>query len=314
MNRIMVRTVTIWLLLLIAIPIRSTEADSLKTDIQLRTRLERNNVPLNREVVYHVELSWRGQLSRYHISNITEPVVSNLKLRGSGSSNRFYTDKEGNPRSVKRITYYFTPLAIGMAYIDGITIQYEDQLTNQKESLQAQRIGVKIVDAVPEADSTSDYVKRFLLGLIALFILIVIFFVFRYFRVRRQEQKDEQAMPTLEDKYLQKLRTDLDLNRDDSGEALAKLTRNFNHYLRDRFELPPGASSFDEIGRVCRQQGLPDDLLQKLEKLYQRAELSKFAGEAISASENQLYFDTIELVLKHFNNQDQSASTSPPDG
>ena len=60
--------------------------DSLKTDILLRTYIESEQVPLNREVVYNVELRWQGDLSKYKIGAILEPAVNNLTTRGSGSS------------------------------------------------------------------------------------------------------------------------------------------------------------------------------------------------------------------------------------
>ena len=97
----------VFILLLLA-SVTLYAADSTASKITLHTYLEQNKVPQNKEVVYHVELSWEGELQRYHISQISTPVLTNLTLRGSGSSNRFFTDEQGKPHSLKRISYYLT--------------------------------------------------------------------------------------------------------------------------------------------------------------------------------------------------------------
>ena len=107
--------------------------DSLESEIRLRTYVESENIPLNREVVYHIELRWQGDLSRYRISEIVEPAVTNLVTRGSGSSNKVRTSANGELISIKEITFYFRPLEMGMAYIDGVIIRYNDTLKDKEE-------------------------------------------------------------------------------------------------------------------------------------------------------------------------------------
>ena len=72
-----------------------SSTDSIKSDIRLRTFVENEQVPLNCEVVFHVELEWKGDLNKYKISEFPEPVVSNLTMRGSGSSNKVNSTPQG---------------------------------------------------------------------------------------------------------------------------------------------------------------------------------------------------------------------------
>ena len=131
--------------------------DTGQSEIQLRTYIEQENIPLNREVIFHIELSWPGDLSRYKISEIVEPTVTNLTTRGSGSSNKVRTDGDGKLKSIKEITFYFRPLEMGMAYIDGVIINYQDTATQKDESLISSRIGVKIIEPLPEpSQNTAD--------------------------------------------------------------------------------------------------------------------------------------------------------------
>ena len=68
--------------------IAQTTTDSVKSDITLRTFVEKESVPLNREAVYIVQLSWTGELGRYKINQVLDPDLTNLTVRGTGSSNK----------------------------------------------------------------------------------------------------------------------------------------------------------------------------------------------------------------------------------
>ncbi len=274
-------------------------ADSLQTQIQLRTFLEQEEVPLNREVVYQVELSWQGQLNRYHIQKIGEPTVSNLKLRGSGSSNRFFVDSTEQPRSLKRITYYFTPQEIGMAYIDGVTIQYEDTKLNQHESLLSQRVGVKIAEPLPEPGQGMSLGQIVVLALVFLFLITLAYFIWRYFKIRKEEQQaeDETAGVSLEDNYLSELKNTVQLNSGSADRQFEALSAILFRYLKERFQLS-GAALSAEIEQKIQKYLPGDEIGVKLKTMLERSELSKFARESVSETELHMFYDTTELFLQ----------------
>lgn len=267
------------------------------TDIQLKTYLEQDQVPQNREVIYHVELSWSGELSRYHISEIGEPVVTNLKLRGSGSANRFFADSLGNPISIKRFTYYFTPQSMGMAYIDGVIIKYEDQLLSQNETLLAQRLGVKIIEPLADTQNKWDVGTMVIILTVILFLMVLAYFVTRYFKQRKlNEEKDKVIPKTLEEKYLEMLKSNIELNTENRRESLNALVKLFKSFMIERFKWSDSPTLGIITGKLEREQ-VASDVVEKLKNLFERNELSKFAGEEISPHELHLYYDTIELVI-----------------
>ena len=278
-------------------------ADSMDSNIQLRTFLEKDNVPLNGEVIYHFELSWVGELNRYHILKAGDPVVTNLKLRGSGSSNRFYNDESGKPRSVKRITYYFTPLAMGMAYIDGVVIQYEDKLLNQKETLSAQRIGVKIIEPLPGTDAGLNVSDMIIIVLAVLFIALVVYFTCRYFQQRKLNLAEQEIKPvTIEEKYIDILKNTINPADEPVGENLIALFKLLRDYLSEKYQLN-GSLTFNTIkNKLLDEEHIEPDLINKIQSLYEKAELSKFAGEEISINEFHLFYDTVEILLNRFKN------------
>ena len=295
------RVVIALLVLISGLFAQQNQADSVQAHIQLRTYLDSNQVPLNREVVYHVELSWKGQLQRYHIQKIGEPVLTNLKLRGSGSANRFYTDKDGSPHSVKRITYYLKPLELGMAYIDGVTIQYEDTQLHQSGSLLSQRLSVQITEPLPEPGKGSHWTQTVVLALVIIFLLVLAYFIYRYFKIRKQsEQAKPEPQKSLEEQYLDLIKNDIRLNDDQPDEQFAALLRLFNHYLKEKFALE-AVVSFSVLHPVLEPQLNDPSLLTRLKEVYDRAELVKFAGEPVNSGELHIFYDTIELTLQHLN-------------
>ncbi len=179
--------------ILMTIPCAQPVSDSLRSDIQLRTFIESDNVPLNREVVYHVELRWQGDLNKYQVKEIQEPALINLSTRGSGSSNKVHTTPGGDVQSVKRITFYLIPGEIGMSYIDGLTIRYTDSASGKDASLISSRIGIKIVEPVPEPGS-SPWIDFLMWGV----ILIVVAGGFLYIFNRYQKNKEAERIKNCE--------------------------------------------------------------------------------------------------------------------
>ncbi|RLD14339.1 hypothetical protein DRI50_05560 [candidate division KSB1 bacterium] len=284
---------------------QSAAPDSVDSEIQLRTYLAKDAVPLNKEVVYYVELSWQGELNRYHILDISDPVLTNLKLRGSGSANRFYLDKNKHPHSVKKITFYFTPLEMGMAYIDGITIKYEDTATNQTGRLISERLPVKILEPVDQPGKGLDLGKILIIGLVLLFLFVVLFSIARYFQKTKDAAQPQEENLTPEETALKELRENIQLSRDLPEKKFEKLQQLFNSYLKERFGLPSG-SEFHEIKIILEANGIGDGLIQKLKDFFERGELVKFAGEPVSESELHIFLDTVELILNEMNKRNIS--------
>ena len=292
----------IWILVSLMFA-QSSDRDSLQSEIRLRTYLEKDQVPLNQEVVFNVELSWIGEIGRYRILELSEPVLTNLKLRGSGSANRFYRDENKRPHAIKSITFYFTPLEMGMAYIDGITIKYQDTQTGKSGRLISQRIGVEITEPVDRPGEKFNAVKLIVFALIAAFLALVLFSLKRYFEQKKQQELLTEPQKTLEEEFLEKLKNNVELSKNLPEKKFNDLVELLIHYFRRRFELPLG-SEFFEIRLALEKVGVSQEILSKLEQLFERAELVKFAGEPVNEGELHFFIDTTELLLTEMNKKD----------
>jgi hypothetical protein len=288
----------------ISLSFAQSVSDTLNSEIKLRTYIESENVPLNREVVYHIELRWQGELGRYKISDALVPAITNLTNRGSGSSNKVQTGPDGNLISVKEITYYFKPLEIGMAYIDGVTIRYTDQVNNNDESLISSRIGVKIIEPLPEP-SDNYILSEILIGLFIFILIGMVIYMYIHYRKKKKEAEElalSEIKETVEEKYLRLLKETIHINTDNVKDSLNDLTHLLNGYLSERYHFPVSNLSLDDLMDVMNEKDLSEENLSRIKDYFSKANLVKFAGESVEDSEFHRLYDTIELFLENQKN------------
>jgi hypothetical protein len=266
------------------------------TQINLNTYVEKSKIPLNRSVVLRIELSWKGELSRYQIEPVTQPILTNLLLEGSGSENRLETQEDGSFRAVKSITYRFHPLEMGMAYIDGMTIKYIDKNTGVEEKLSSQRIMVEVEEPLPEPDK-SKFQSTFYLILLIIFFTITGYFIFLYFRKRRDSRISDVPVISLPESYLNILAQEVDPKGTNLDEMITRLTRIFKEYLDKDFGLHTKEKSTKEI--VEQLQNLDIDEMDKnnLQNVFEKLDVIKFTGNVIDPNDFSNIYGTIETFL-----------------
>ena len=288
-------------LLLVTALSANPEPDSVRSDILLRTFIESDNVPLNREVIYYVELRWQGDLNKYQIKEIQEPALTNLTIRGSGSSNKVNALPDGNMQSIKRITFYLIPVEIGMSYIDGMTIRYTNTASGQDESLISSRIGVKIIEPLDEPGS-SPLVSILVWGLVIIIIVGSIIYFFLKFQKRKDAERlraDAEDVETTEQKYLRLLRETIQFESDNIKESLSDLSHLLTGYFTEKYNLPAGGISTGNLLEILQEKDLSEETFARIKDFYPRADMVKFAAEKVNISEFHRLYDTVELVIEN---------------
>ncbi len=276
-----------------------TAADSSRQgvhQIQLRTYVEESRVPLNRPVIFHLEVSWLGDLSDYQIDLTTQPILTNLLLEGSGAENRLEPLPNGEHRAVKSITYRFKPLEMGMAYIDGLVVKYTDRVTGQENELKSQRIMIEITEPVDEAGS--GHGKAIIYSvLLLLFFALLLYGVVMYFRKRKEASSPEAPVISIPEKFLTRLSQEVDPRGTNLAEMTQRLSRIFREYLDQDFGIPARELSTRELLRELEKLGLEDSELTKLKDVLQRLDLIKFAGKNVDPAEFTGIYGAIENFL-----------------
>ncbi len=282
---------------LFAQSVDSTQTESPRPQqINLRTYVESSRVPLNRPVIFHIELSWLGDLNQYQIEPLEQPILTNLLLEGSGSENRIEPLENGEVRAVKAITYRLKPLEMGMAYIDGIVVKYINQETGEENQLTSQRVMVEIVDPIPEPGG-GPWKSLLYIILFTLFFGVVGYFLIMFFRKRRQTVQEQPVVP-LPEEYLNRLAQEVDPRGTNLNEMVDRLARIFRNYLDQEFHIRARESSTSEIIEKLRQTDLEDQDLVSLHRALERLDVIRFAQRPVDPNEFSQIYGVIEMFLR----------------
>jgi hypothetical protein len=267
-------------------------------------------VPANGNVILHIEVSWPGKLNQYQIEPVTQPILTNLLLEGSGSENRLITSDDGEMLSLKAITYRLRPLEMGMAYIDGIVIKYIDRINNQEDNLSSQRIMVEVTEPVPE-NGANGFKPIVYIILLIIFFGIMVYFIIAYFRKKKRISLEESPSVSIAEQFLQQLSQKVDPRGTNLDEMTIRLSRIFREYIYQDFNVPGKELSTNEILSRLKDLKLDENDVEKLSQVFQKLDEIKFTGKLVDPNEFTAVYGTIEDFLlrrkQHFDSTRYSA-------
>lgn len=273
-------------------PLASTTAP---ISVSLSASIDPKTVPLNRTVLLKIEISWEGHLDQVAIGQVTEPVLSNLEILGTTASNRVLALASGQ-RAIKEVAYTLKPKALGMAYVEPVTLSYEDRSSQKVENLKTQRLSVEVVNAVPEEQAGPPGWIIWLLGGVLLVLAAAgLGWIWR----RAQDRVPVQGKPVrlLEESYLEELRDDGGPQPASTAEGFAKVSRLLRRYLTARYGLAGLELTTEELVAELPQSGVPEDLVTRCATLLTTADVVKFSGQEVPPAEFQLAYTTVETLL-----------------
>jgi hypothetical protein len=269
------------------------------TGVSLSASVEPKRVPLNRTAELTVRLTWEGALDSLMISEVEEPVLSNLEITGTSTSNRV-EGTAGGSKSVKEIAYTFRPKSLGMGYIDSIRVAYEDLRSGVVHQLRTQRLSVEVVDPLPETGGRS----RLWLwaALIVCFAAGVLGGAAFFLKSRARKPHEAAPVPKpAEETFLESLKVSIgpgDPGSGNSREAFAPLSKLFRQYLSEKFKIAGLEATTQELIHALRQSGVEDGLLRKCKAFFEKADVIKFSGQKASQAEFDDAYTTVESVLE----------------
>ncbi|MCB9087705.1 MAG: hypothetical protein H6628_05295 [Calditrichae bacterium] len=262
------------------------------TDIEFKSYIEESRVPANRQVVFHLELSWTGDMKRYQFTRIPQPVLTNLLLEMSSSSNKLETLPSGQTRSIKRISYQLSPLEMGMAYIDAVEVAYRDILTGEDSRLFSQRMEIKIIE--PVAEGRSKLEALIYVVLLILFSGTIAYFLILYVRKRKDNRSLEHTETSPAERYHDRLAREIDPKGANLSEMTGRMSKLFREYLAEDFQIRTTESNVDAILERLQSAGVEAADIRKLTELFRKLDVIKFAGSSVDPAEFSLLCRTIE--------------------
>jgi len=282
----------------ICLPFFTVSADTLSVQgglISLRAYVESGQVPLNRNVVFNLELSWNGDMSRYQITDIPQPILTNLLMEGSGSTNRLET-VDGQLRSTKMISYKLRPVEEGMAYIDGLEVNYIDTQSRSASKLESQRVMVEILEPVSEGGAVvSSLIYWILLGI---FLTTIVYFIMVFLKKRRARADGETAeILTPEQSVLKKISQEIDPKGSNLNDMVLRLSGLFVTYLGEKIEGIDSSNTADDLLKALTESELQLSKSASLKEALNDIDLVRFAGKKLQPHEFSAIYNEIESFL-----------------
>lgn len=274
----------------------TSNSQALEGRIKASARVSPKEVPQNRTVTYTVEISWLGDLDRFEIEKLENPVLTNLEIVGNASSN-WVGELDGVIQAIKTYEYTLKPLALGMAYVDGLIVEYKDNEFDKNHRLVTNRLEVKVVDPIIER-SSGIFV---LTGGIVLGLMAISAGGFYFIKRKKQKQAEErlraiESIP-VEEKYFSELGQKVDIQKGDISESFSVLSKIFRRYLSERYGISALEITSREIINELKTSTVTEKMLEEVEELLNSCDVAKFSGGFSERASLQRAYTLFEDIL-----------------
>ncbi|MDZ7264281.1 MAG: hypothetical protein ONB16_06830 [candidate division KSB1 bacterium] len=270
----------------------------LDSRIKVAATIDRKEVPLNRTVLLTVSLEWTGDLKRYQIGELENPILENLEIVTTSAADRRLSEA-GIAKAAKIYEFILKPKAIGMGYIEPVIVKYVDNETGDAHSLITGRLSVKVIDPVAEPGSRSTLVRYLLLLLLLLVVGAgLLYFWWRRRAARIQAAAEAVKIVPLEEEYLAKLRTTINLkaSEDQLREGFWLLSRLVREYLSKKYQIPALESTSEKIVADLTALAVDEKLVSQTQEILNVSDVAKFAGTVGNRSELERIYTLVEMM------------------
>ena len=268
------------LIFLLSLP-ANCQADSIRAKIELKSSVDRSEVPFNQKVTFIVEASWEGEQDRFSITPVTPPECENFEILGSSSLNQTKIE-EGKTKSLKIFKFTLEPTQSGSGRIGSAQLSYIDNLTQDSSSLSTQPINVQITPPIEEKGPN----YKTILIIVVLLVLIYVILSARRKTKRIEIAKEKETKGTLseekslEDKTLKKLEAISGRIQEEELDGFSSdVYRLITSYLEAKYQIVTSGKTTDDIIRSLSSLNLSSERMSILKKILTTCDLAKFAGE-----------------------------------
>lgn len=263
--------------------------------VSISTRVEPNRVPLNRMLTYSVQISWEGSLDDIEMGDVEDPVLSNFDIVGTSSANRVMGTPEGR-KAIKEIAYTLQPKTLGMGYVESVAVSYMNTRDGKTHYLKTERVAVEVISPVSEKNEKNPLWILVTAG--GLFIVGLLSFLSVRRRRLKSNEKEEEIRKVIEEDFLEKLKTSVNLKEKNKRETFSVLTKLFRRYLSEKYHISALEATTEELIKILTEEDLDESLIRKCETLFNKADVVKFSGQDASQAELDEAYTTVETILE----------------
>lgn len=259
------------------------QIDSIQAKIELKSLVDRSEIPFNQRLTFTVEASWEGEQDRFSITPVGPPECENFEILGTSSLNETKIE-EGKTISLKIFRFTLKPIQTGAGRIGSIELSYVDNLTQDSSSLSTQPMNVKIT---PPVKGKGPKYRTVLIIVVVLVLIYVIYTAKR--RGRRteifQEEKGEKEVEeeeSLQQKTLRQLDNISDQSQKaDMGSFSSDVYKLLTGYLEAKYQIVTSGKTTNDIIASLSNLDLAPENIVLLRKIFSTCDLIKFAREKL---------------------------------
>lgn len=258
----------------------NSQTNSLQAKIELKSSVDRSEVPFNQRAVFTVEASWEGEQDRFSITPVGLPECENFEILGSSSVNETRIEG-GKTVSLKTFRFTLKPTQTGTGRIGSVQLSYVDNVTQDSSTLSTQPISVEITPPVERRER----VPRTILIFVVAAVLIYVIYSARRRTKRIEIAKEEIKKPKLEeespeDKTLKDLEAINHRVQQGDWEAFSSdVYKLLTGYLEARYQIVTSGKTTDGIIDSLSNLDMPCEKIDLLRRIFSACDLIKYAKE-----------------------------------
>lgn len=267
--------------------------------VKVTGRVNKKKVPLNRFLTFTVKVEWTGDIDRYLISELEDPIFENLEIYSTSSAD-FRMSENGVSKAAKSFEFLLKPKNLGMAYIEAVMVKYIDNQSGDGYHLVTNRINVEIIDPEPEPGSRNN-LFYWIIILTVLVAAIVGIAIWRYrLKAEKREQGESIELVPLEDEFLKNLRESVDINNPDLSisDTYYHFSKIFRKYLAQKYNIAALELTTDELVSSLKNMELEEVMLSEIQEILRVCDVAKFAGGEGDRSQLDRVYSQIESILE----------------
>jgi len=269
--------------------------DTLFSGIELNAFVDTQEVPLNENITFTVELSWEGEQKRFLIEMTDALPLENLENSGTVSINQRKL-VEGKPKSFKTYRFFLKPLGEGEGKIDSVEFAYMDSEKGDTLSVFTQPIIVKITP--PVLEQKRNFLPYLIVILLAIFIIITMLVLKRREKGGKKEPGETEDR-ILEDKIRDKLLSLRNfIDREEFYLFFQEFHRILTYYIELKYHIYPQGKTRTEIFNLLLNLDLEQAKLCLFKEILTKCDLFEYADEKFSRKDLEVILDEFERILE----------------
>jgi hypothetical protein len=276
------------------------QIDNNHAKIELKSSVDRSQVPLNEKLTFTVQASWEGEQKRFSITPVVPPECENFEIFESSTLNESKIE-EGKTRSLKTFRFILKPTQTGAGRIGSVQLSYIDNTTQDSSALLTQPINVKITPSVQERGT--NYKIILAIAIILIFIYVIYSAKRRAKRIELPKEEGteevELKQESLEEKTLKKL-DDISerVQKDRLDDFPSDIYKLLTDYLEAKYQIVTSGKTTNNIISSLAHLDLLPEKISLLKGIFSTCDLVKFAGEKLEKGKCQDIISEVKKFLE----------------